>query len=139
MSGRKCSGLHCPGCGDGDGFRLIALVVALVLIGAIIHAIWHTLVEAAEIAALTVLSVAALAVAGGIALLVYRSRSDRPRRPIALRAVVQPPPVPRPQLEEPSKPAIHHHHGPEFHIYGTDGQDAAAALIRKALTGENQP
>jgi hypothetical protein len=41
-------------------------------------------------------------------------------------------------LSEPSKPAIHHHHGPEFHIYGADGQEAAAQLTRKALTEKNQ-
>jgi len=67
------------------------------------------------------------------------ARSDRLERPITLTAMVQPPPEPRPQLSEPSKPAIHHCHGPEFHIHGADGQDAAARLIRKALTEENQP
>jgi hypothetical protein len=66
------------------------------------------------------------------------ARSDRLERPIALTAMVQPPPEPRPQLSEPSKPAIHHHHGAEFHIYGADGQDAAAQLIRKALTEGHQ-
>jgi hypothetical protein len=30
---------------------------------------------------------------------------------------------------------VHHHYGPEFLIYGTERQDAAALLIRKALGG----
>jgi hypothetical protein len=43
-------GLHCPGCGDGGGLAALAVVV-LAVIGAVLHAIWHTLVEVAEIAA----------------------------------------------------------------------------------------
>ena len=30
----------------------------------------------------------------------------------------------------------HHYYGPDFHIYGADGQDAVAHLIRQALTAE---
>jgi hypothetical protein len=72
-------------------------------------------------------------------------RSDRPGRPIALTATVQPPPGPRPGLSPDHKPAVEappmivNHYGPEFHIYGAEGQDAAAALIRRALTERNQP
>lgn len=65
MSGRKCPGLHCPGC-DSSGGGLIALVVVLAVIGAVIHAIWHTIVEVAEIIALTVLSLTGLAAVAGI-------------------------------------------------------------------------
>ena len=45
----------------------------------------------------------------------------------------------QPQVTQGTQPPtvehhVHNHHGPEFHIYGADGQDAAAQLIRKALT-----
>jgi len=56
------------------------------------------------------------------------------QRSVQLRAEVIPPSVPAP----PQPQAIeHHHHGPEFHIYGADGQEAAARLIRRALTEGN--
>jgi hypothetical protein len=109
VSGRKCPGLHCPGCGDGLG--LISLVVALAVIGAVIHAIWRTVVEAAAIAAVTVLGAAGLAAIGGIGYLVYRvrqtrPRQNRPRRPVTARPVYWLPPETRPGLSEPYKPAI---------------------------------
>ena len=81
-----------------------------------------------------------------IALAARRTRSERPGRPDGPAWVSREPPGVQPQLEVPHKPAIeppqqlqaieHHHHGPEFHIYGADGQEAAAALIRKALSGQ---
>ena len=79
-----------PGRGGGDG--LVALAVVLVAAAAVLHAIWHTLVEVAEIAALTVVSVAGLAAVAGIGLLAHRARSDRPGRPITGRAVSRLPP-----------------------------------------------
>lgn len=75
----KCGGLHCPGCGDGGGLAALAVVIVLAVIGAVLHAIWHTLVEVAEIAAWTVAGFAVLAAAGGIGYRVTRARSDRPR------------------------------------------------------------
>ena len=107
---RRCPGLHCPGCGDGGG-GIIALVVALVVIGAAIHAIWHAVVEAAAIAAVTVLSAAALAAVGGVAYFAYRARqnrglSDPPRATIAARPVYRIPSDSRPGLSEPNKPPI---------------------------------
>jgi hypothetical protein len=132
VSGRKCPGLHCPGCGDGDGLGLIALVVALAVIGAIIHAIWRTLVEAVEIAALTVLGAAALAAIAGIAVLVHRARQNRPRRPVAARPVYRIPPEPGPQLSDPYKPAI------EPARLLTPGQFAAIVTQRGAYPEEDR-
>jgi biotin transporter BioY len=74
MSGRRCPGLHCPGCDSGGG--LIALVVVLAVIGAVIHAIWQTIVEVAEIVALTVLSITGLAAVAGIGYVALRIRAS---------------------------------------------------------------
>ena len=60
-----CKGLHCDGCGDGGGGALIAVLVVLAIIGAVVHAIWHQLVEAVEIVALVLVSGCGLAVAAG--------------------------------------------------------------------------
>jgi hypothetical protein len=73
MSGRRSPGLHCPGCDSSGG--LIALVVVAV-IGAVIHAIWHTIVEVAEIVALTVLSITGLAAVAGIGYVALRIRAS---------------------------------------------------------------
>jgi hypothetical protein len=43
-------------------------------------------------------------------------------------------PTIRPRLRPRRLPAIVNHYGPEFHIYGVDGRETAAALIRKALS-----
>jgi biotin transporter BioY len=77
MNGRRCPGLHCPGCDSGGG--LVALVVTLAVIGAVIHAIWRTIVEAAEIAALTVLGITGLAAVAGIGYVVLRIRTSMAR------------------------------------------------------------
>ena len=78
MSGRRCPGLHCPGCDSGGG-GLIALVVVLAVIGAVIHAIWHTIVEVAEIVALTVLSITGLAAVAGIGYVALRIQASLAR------------------------------------------------------------
>jgi biotin transporter BioY len=77
VSGRRCPGLHCPGCDSGGG--LVALVVAMAVTGAVIHAIWHAIVEAAEIAALTVLAITGLATVAGIGYVVLRIRASMAR------------------------------------------------------------
>ena len=51
-------------------------MVALAVIGAVIHAIWHTIVEVAESVALTVLSIAGLAAVAGIGYVVLRIRAS---------------------------------------------------------------
>ena len=88
MSGRRCPGLHCPGCDSGGG--LIALVVVLGVIGAVIHAIWHTIVEVAEIVALTVLSITGLAAVAGIGYVTLRIRASiaRSRAQTGPKAVI---------------------------------------------------
>jgi hypothetical protein len=92
VSGRRCPGLHCPGCKDKGGAGLIALVVVLVVVGAVLRAIWHTLVTVLEIAAITAASIAGLAlVAGGAYAAVRVGRyvlERRARRPIPVRAQV---------------------------------------------------
>jgi hypothetical protein len=47
----------------------------------------------------------------------------------------------RPQVTAtPPPPAIVNNYGPQIHVYGPAGQEAAAALMRKALTeGKPQP
>ena len=90
MSGRRCPGLHCPGCDSGGGGGLIALVVVLAVIGAVIHAIWHTIVEVAEIVALTVLSITGLAAVAGIGYVALRIRASigRPQAQTGPKAVI---------------------------------------------------
>jgi biotin transporter BioY len=87
MSGRRCPGLHCPGCDNGGG--LIALLV-LAVTGAVIHAIWHAIVEVAEIVALTVLSITGLAAVAGIGYVVLRirARMTRSRAQTGPKAVI---------------------------------------------------
>jgi hypothetical protein len=89
MSGR-CGGLHCPGCGDGDGGALVVALVVLVVIVAVIRAIWHTIVEAAEIAALVVVSAAGLAATAGLGYATVRIGAGiaRARREAAPEAVI---------------------------------------------------
>jgi len=86
----RCPGLHCPDCGDGGGGALIAVLVALAVAGAIIRAIWHVLVEAAEIAALVVVSAAGLAAAAGLGYAALRVRASivSSRREAAPKAVI---------------------------------------------------
>jgi hypothetical protein len=88
----KCEGLHCPGCGDHGGGELVALVVIVAIIGAVVHAIWHTIIEAAEIVALVLVSAAGLGLAAGGIYLAVRIRARqleaRARRPVPARAQV---------------------------------------------------
>lgn len=43
---------------------------------------------------------------------------------------------PRPAVEDAQPPAIvSHYHGPQIRIYGRDGEEAAARIIRQALPG----
>lgn len=109
-----CKGLHCEGCGGGHGGGggLIALVTVLAITGAVLHAIWHTIVEVADIAALVVVSATGAAALGGGAYAVSRIRArileQRARRPAAVRAEVIPlgtdaaPETDRPALEPPA-------------------------------------
>ena len=135
MTGRRCPGLHCPGCGNGSG--IIALVVMLAIAGAVIHAIWHTLVEVAEIAALTVLGTAGLAAVAGIAWLAHRARQDRPGRPIPARPVYQLPPEPPPSLEGSHNPAVGPARQIHLHLHGLTPEQIAA-IVTNRYTGGNE-
>jgi hypothetical protein len=122
--------------GRGGGV-VVAVIAAAWLIGSgALSAIVHALAVVIIILGRTV----ALAVLGGVAVLILRTRQDHAGAPIAGRVVS---PAPRPQAtplaaSQPVPPVIeHHYHGPSIHIHG-DGQDAAAAVIRKALTEGNQ-
>ena len=84
----KCPGLHCPGCGDGDGWAVTALIVALAVIVAVLRAIWHTLVEIAEIAAWTVLGIAGVAAAAAIGYAALRVRAGLASRRATPTAVI---------------------------------------------------
>jgi hypothetical protein len=121
----------------GRGRRRRLVLIGSGALTAIIHALAVLLIAAAAIP-VTAVSVIALAAT--------RTRSESPVRPDGPAWVSREPPGMQPRLQVPHKPAIeppqqpqaieHHHHGPEFHIYGADGQEAAAALIRKALSGQ---
>jgi hypothetical protein len=105
----KCPGLHCPGCGDGDGGigALIAVLVALAIVAAVLHAIWHIIVEAAEIAALAVVSAAGLAAVAGLGYAALRIRarvtSSRARQviPAPIQVIRLDPPI-RDAIEAPA-------------------------------------
>ncbi|HEY1323214.1 MAG TPA: hypothetical protein VGF32_23350 [Streptosporangiaceae bacterium] len=88
--------------GGGGGLVLVLVVVAALAIGS-------GAVSAAVSALVTIVIViaclAVAAVAGGIALLVYRARSDRPGRPLEAPVVSRIGPGSRPQLSEPYKMA----------------------------------
>lgn len=137
MSG--CKGLHCPGCGDGGGAGIIALVV-LVVIGATVHAVWHTIVEVAEIAAWTVVGLAGLAAAAGIAWGVRRILQEAPRRPVSPGPVSQIPPGTRPRLEGSHNQAIEPPRELHLHLHGlAPGQLAAIVTQRGARLEEDRP
>jgi hypothetical protein len=70
----KCSGLHCPGCGDGGGGIAVVLVVLAVIIAAIARPVAHAAgdvlrvaAEVLEVTAITAASIAGLAVLGAAA------------------------------------------------------------------------
>src|SRR5689334_7426150 len=85
----------------GGGVALIVIIAAL----AIGSGAASAAVSALEVIAIVIACLAAAAALGGIALIVYRARSERRRRPIAARPVYQVGPESRPQLEESHKPA----------------------------------
>jgi hypothetical protein len=74
------------------GGGLVALVVVLAISGAVLHDIWHTIVEAAEIVALVFVSAIGAAVLGGVTYAALRIRAymleQRAQRPVQVRAEV---------------------------------------------------
>lgn len=75
-----------------------------------------------------------LAVLGGIGWLVYRTRQDRPGRPIEARPVVQLSPDPSLRLEGSYKPAISP--AREVHLHLNVSLEQLAAIVRH-YTEEN--
>ena len=132
------SGAHTHG-PQGGGLILVVVIVAALAIGS-------GAASAAVSALVTIVIVTgcviAVAVLGGIALLVYRARSaprrsERPGPAIGARPAYQLPPESRPQLEESHKPAaigpgreVHYH----FHVSA-----AELAAIMRHHTEEDQP
>jgi hypothetical protein len=117
---------------EGGGL-IVAIIIVLIIAGSgAASAITSALVTVLIIIG----SVIVLAVAGGIGVLVYRARSDRPGQAIAARPVYQLPPETRPQLSEPSKPAI----GPgrEVHLHLNVSPEQLAAIVRH-YTEEDVP
>ncbi len=95
----SCKGLHCGGCGDGPGGGLVVIIIAVVvLIGAMgtgavsgaAHSAVHVVTDVLEVAAITVASLAAVAVAAALTWAGVRVyRWDARRRARAVPAVVQ--------------------------------------------------
>jgi hypothetical protein len=83
-------GAHTHGSSGGGG--LVVVLVVLAVVGAVLHAIWHTLVEVVEIVALVLVSAAGLAVAAGAVYAGVRIRARvleaRDRRTVPARAQV---------------------------------------------------
>ena len=120
--------------GPSGGLVLVPIIIVAALAGSgAASAIASTLVTILIIIG----AVIALAVAGGIAWLIWRARSGRPVAPIPARPVSPLPPISRPQLEEPSKPAA----GParEVHLHLNVSPDQLAAIVRHYTEGYNRP
>jgi hypothetical protein len=86
----------------GGGGLVLAVVVVLVLIGS---GAASAVVSAVAVIAITVAVLAVAVVLGGIALLVYRTRSERAQAASRAAPRVAVPPGTRLQLEESHKPA----------------------------------
>jgi hypothetical protein len=115
--------------GGGGGPVLIVVIAVLALGSGAASAAASALVTLVIIAA-AVITVAVLAAAG---LLIWRTRSERPGRPVTARPIVQLPPSPVPRLEDSSKPAI----GParEIHLHLSLTPDQLAAIMRHHTEG----
>jgi hypothetical protein len=124
--------------GPGLGPLAAAAGIAVVVIGALewlLARIWWLIGGTAVLAA--------AAIAAYIALARWTDRrearfADRRRTELAAQAAAELPHRPRPAAVEaaPQPPAIvNHYHGPQITIYGRDGEEAAARIIRQALPG----
>lgn len=84
---KNCSGLHCPGCGDSGGAGIIAGLVVLAVIVASARAIGRAISEVVTILAITVASIAGIALTGGTVAAVVMLRRRSARRALATRNV----------------------------------------------------
>ena len=114
----------------GSGGLVLAVIAAVVLIGSgALTAIVHAL----EVVVIVLGCTIALAAVGGIALLVYRTRQDRPGAVYSTRAVSQLPPEPRPQLSPPYKPAVEPAREIHLHLHGLTPDQLAAIATHRYL------
>ena len=82
----KCSGLHCPGCGDSGGpGAVIVVLVVLAVLGGAAQAIGQAVSEALFILAVTAASIAGAGVLAGTVAAVVILRRRAVRRPLATR------------------------------------------------------
>jgi len=75
----SCKGLHCPGCGDGGGWGVLAVIVLVIVGAAIARPVEHAAVDVLHfvLIALAVLAGTAVAAAGGYAAWRIRRRAVR--------------------------------------------------------------
>jgi hypothetical protein len=117
--------------GGGGGGLAVAVVLVLLLLGSGAAArAGHALMSAVVAALIALAVVLALAIVGGVALLVYRTRQERPGAPFSARLVSRVPPEPLPRLEEPYKPAVEPPRELHLHFHGASPQDVAAIMRR---------
>ena len=112
--------------GGGGGGLVLAVIAAAVLIGS---GAASAIASALVTIAIVIGSIIGLAILGGIGLLVYRARQDRPGRPIAARQVYRLGPAAAPHLEgsqplaiQPSRNELH------LHFHGMSPAEAAEAI-----------
>lgn len=132
MSGYGFHWSKCPGGGEGGG--ILVLAVLAVVIEKVLHVIVQVMLVTGACAALAFM-------------IVFLIARDTRRREAAYAASPQhqrligataTPPVTRvtPQVTQgTTPPVIVNHYGPQFHIYGEDGREAAARLIRPMIPG----
>jgi hypothetical protein len=131
----SCPGRHRAGCADGATVPVVPMVAffGLAWVGE------HLLEVAIVSCACGVLAVAAAA------LLIRWGEHCEARHAAqgslwtAREAIVPARPTPYLQaLQAPAPPAIVNNYGPQIHIYGRDGGEAAAQIIRQAIPGEGR-
>lgn len=123
------------GGGGGGGLAVVVvIVVAAVLGGGAASAI----ASALEVILIVIGSLIGLAVLGGIAWLVHRTRQDRPRRPIAAPVVYRLPPAEAPRLEAAQPLALEPPREIHLHLHGlTPDQITAIVTQRGAYLEED--
>lgn len=111
--------------GRGSSRVVVLVIGALLLFGSGAAAAVATAVLVAVIALAVVV---VLGVAGLAALLVHRTRQNRPGGPLSARVVSRLPPDPAPGLENPYKAAIEAPREIHLHFHGTSAEQAAEIL-----------
>jgi hypothetical protein len=127
----SCSGLHCAGCAGGAAVPVVPLVAFCGLAWVAEHIV--------EVAIASGVS-GALAVAAVVALMRWQDRRQaRHAARSSLWTAREVPGAPAPaarQVGQVTPPAIVNNYGPQVHIYGWDGGESAARIVRQALTGQ---